>query len=89
MPLTPDEIEQERPRFEPWIRSAYAENADLSTVNGEYIERFTWCHWQGWIAAIESKRERVEQSKVDYPQWAKDIVEAIRDELDAIERRLR
>lgn len=63
MRLTPDEIEQERTRFEAWIRSAYAGNADLATLKGKYAERFTWCHWYGWLAAIESERERVRQEQ--------------------------
>lgn len=61
MSLTPDEVKQERGRFEAWIRSAYVGNADLATVRGDYAEMFTWCHWTGWLAAIESERERGEQ----------------------------
>lgn len=58
MTLTPDEIEAERERFEAWIRLAYARNADLATVKGDYANTFTWSHWQGWLAAIASERDR-------------------------------
>ena len=65
MSLTPDEVEQERGRFEAWIRSAYVGNADLATVRGDYAEMFTWCHWTGWLAAIESERERVSNDQLE------------------------
>lgn len=65
MQLTPDEIEAERERFEAWMRVAYARNADLATVKGDYANTFTWSHWTGWLAAIESERERVRQRQED------------------------
>jgi len=71
MSLTPSEIKAEREWFEAWMRKSYVGNADLARstgealAKGEYMSTFTLSHWLGWLAAIESERDRVRQRQED------------------------
>ena len=66
MPLTPDEIDQERKRFEAWWYGNYGAKinppvAYFQWLGNGYLSDRIEGQWQTWLAAIESERERGEQ----------------------------
>lgn len=71
MPLTPDEIEAERGRFEAWWYDRYGSRrlpievfVHKKTAGGYWNDDMQK-QWESWIAAIESERERVRQRQDD------------------------
>lgn len=69
MRLTPDEIEQERTRFEAWWYGNYGAKikppvAYFQWLGNGYLSDRIEGQWQSWIAAIESERERVSENAI-------------------------
>ena len=69
MSLTPDEIEAERKRFEAWWYDTFCEK-DLPPVAyfqagrmNDYMSDLVGRSFRGWLAAIESERERVRKEQ--------------------------
>lgn len=63
MTLTPEEIEAERERFEAWANDVSDRKFCLSKIGDEYQGIIADCHWQGWLAAIASERDRRKQEQ--------------------------
>ena len=65
MSLTPDEIESERTRFEASMTARHVNVNFRRDCTGGYEAAWVHHQWQGWLAAIESERERVRKSQQD------------------------
>ena len=64
MSLTPDEIESERTRFEASMTARHVNVNFRRDCTGGYEAAWVHHQWQGWLAAIESERERASDNAV-------------------------
>lgn len=65
MSLTPDEIEAERERFEAWWAKRWGNGTKPEREGKGYWGGPAHHAWFGWLAAIESDRDRVRQRQED------------------------
>lgn len=67
--MTPEELEQERVKFEAWALSEWNASVNLTRhtiIPAAYSNQLTHAVWNGWLAAKEDARREIEELKETY-----------------------